>query len=52
MPALAEKGMDTILAGFALEESRIHSPNERMLVEYFPLGVATAKRVLQKFAEL
>jgi acetylornithine deacetylase/succinyl-diaminopimelate desuccinylase-like protein len=52
MPALAEKGMQTILAGFALEESRIHSPNERMLVDYFPLGVATAKRVLQKFAEL
>jgi len=52
MPALAEKGMPTVLAGFALEESRIHSPNERMLVDYFPLGVATAKRVYQKLGEL
>jgi acetylornithine deacetylase/succinyl-diaminopimelate desuccinylase-like protein len=52
MPALAEKGMPAVLAGFALEESQIHSPNERMLAEYFPLGVATAKRVYQKLAEL
>lgn len=52
MPALAEKGMPAVLAGFALEESQIHSPNERMLAEYFPLGVATAKRVYEKLAEL
>jgi len=52
MPALAEKGMQTILAGFALEESNIHSPNERMLAEYFPLGVETAKRVFTKLADL
>jgi acetylornithine deacetylase/succinyl-diaminopimelate desuccinylase-like protein len=52
MPALAEKGMPTILAGFSLEESQIHSPNERMLVEYMPLGVETAKRLYQKLAEL
>ena len=52
MPALAESGMPTILAGFALEESNVHSPNERMLVEYFPLGVETAKRLLTKLAKL
>ena len=52
MPALAEKEMPTILAGFGLEESNIHSPNERFLVEYFPLGVETAKRLFQKLADL
>ncbi len=52
MPALAEKGMQTILAGFAFEESNVHSPNERMLEEYFPLGVETAKRVFTKLADL
>lgn len=52
MPALAEKGMPTVLAGFGLEESNIHSPNERFLVEYFPLGVETAKRLFTKLAEL
>jgi acetylornithine deacetylase/succinyl-diaminopimelate desuccinylase-like protein len=52
MPALAEKGMPTILAGFGLHESNVHSPNERFLVEYFPLGVETAKRLFVKLAEL
>jgi acetylornithine deacetylase/succinyl-diaminopimelate desuccinylase-like protein len=52
MPALAEKGMPTVLAGFGLEESNIHSPNERFLVEYFPLGVETAKRLFVKLGEL
>jgi acetylornithine deacetylase/succinyl-diaminopimelate desuccinylase-like protein len=39
MPALTEKGIDTILSGFALPESNIHSPNERFLVEYFAAGI-------------
>jgi acetylornithine deacetylase/succinyl-diaminopimelate desuccinylase-like protein len=53
MPALAEKGMPTVLTGFALlEEANIHSPNERFLVEYFPLGIETAKRLYLKLAEL
>ena len=36
MPALQDKGIPTILTGFALPESNVHSPNERMLVEFFP----------------
>ena len=36
MPALADKGIPTILTGFALPESNVHSPNERMLVELLP----------------
>ena len=41
MPALTEKGIDTILSGFALPESNIHSPNERFLVPYFAAGIDT-----------
>jgi acetylornithine deacetylase/succinyl-diaminopimelate desuccinylase-like protein len=52
MPALAEKGVPTILAGFGLNESNVHSPNERFLVEYFPLGVEAAKRLFTKLAAL
>jgi acetylornithine deacetylase/succinyl-diaminopimelate desuccinylase-like protein len=42
MPALADKGIDTILTGFGLPESNVHSPNERFLVPYFAQGVASA----------
>ncbi len=42
MPALAEKGIATILTGFGLPDSNVHSPNERFLVRYFDEGVATA----------
>ena len=42
MPALAAKGIDTILTGFGLPESNVHSPNERFLVDYFAQGIASA----------
>ena len=32
-----------MLAGLALPDSHTHSPNERMLLETFPLGVAAAR---------
>ena len=46
MPALQDKGIPTILTGFALPESNVHSPNERMLVEFFPRGVETIRGAL------
>jgi hypothetical protein len=49
IPALAGRGIPTILSGFALTESNIHSPNERLLARYVPLGIETARQV---FAEL
>jgi acetylornithine deacetylase/succinyl-diaminopimelate desuccinylase-like protein len=52
MPALADKGVPTILTGFGLPESNIHSPNERMLVRYFEQGVATARELYRGFADL
>ena len=52
MPALADKGIPTILTGFALPESSVHSPNERMLVEFFPRGVATIKELYTRLGDL
>jgi acetylornithine deacetylase/succinyl-diaminopimelate desuccinylase-like protein len=52
MPALADKGIPTILTGFALPESNVHSPNERMLVEYFPRGIATIKELYARLGDL
>jgi acetylornithine deacetylase/succinyl-diaminopimelate desuccinylase-like protein len=42
LPALTERGIDTILTGFALPDSNIHSPNERFYVPYFAAGIDTA----------
>jgi acetylornithine deacetylase/succinyl-diaminopimelate desuccinylase-like protein len=52
MPALADKGIPTILTGFALPESNVHSPNERMLVEFFPRGIATIRELYTRLGEL
>jgi acetylornithine deacetylase/succinyl-diaminopimelate desuccinylase-like protein len=52
MPALADRGIPTILSGFGLPESNVHSPNEKFLVRYFEQGVDTAAAVYTKFAEL
>jgi acetylornithine deacetylase/succinyl-diaminopimelate desuccinylase-like protein len=52
VPALAEKGIPTIITGFALPESNIHSPNERLLAEYFPLGLETARELYRSLGKL
>ena len=52
VPALAEKGIPTIITGFALPESNIHSPNERLLAEYVPLGLETAGELYKRLGEL
>jgi acetylornithine deacetylase/succinyl-diaminopimelate desuccinylase-like protein len=52
VPALGAAGIPTVLTGFALPESNIHSPNERLLGEYVPLGVETAKELYRAFAGL
>jgi acetylornithine deacetylase/succinyl-diaminopimelate desuccinylase-like protein len=52
VPALADKGIPTVLTGFGLPESNVHSPNERFLVRYFEAGVDTAAAVYTKFGEL
>jgi acetylornithine deacetylase/succinyl-diaminopimelate desuccinylase-like protein len=50
--ALADRGIPTIISGFSLPDANIHSPNERMLTEYFPLGIAAARALFQEFAAL
>jgi acetylornithine deacetylase/succinyl-diaminopimelate desuccinylase-like protein len=52
VPALADKRIPTILSGFALPGANVHSPNERLLVRYIPLGVEAARETLVAFAAL
>jgi acetylornithine deacetylase/succinyl-diaminopimelate desuccinylase-like protein len=52
MPALEQKGIPTVLTGFGLPESNVHSPNERFLVRYFEQGVDTAAALYTAFGEL
>jgi len=52
MPALVDKSIPTVLTGFGLPESNVHSPNERFLVRYFEQGVATAAELFTALAEL
>jgi acetylornithine deacetylase/succinyl-diaminopimelate desuccinylase-like protein len=52
VPALADKGIPTILTGFALPDSNIHSPNENLLAEYLPLGVRAAAELFKEFGKL
>jgi acetylornithine deacetylase/succinyl-diaminopimelate desuccinylase-like protein len=49
--ALADRGIPTVMAGLALPDSHTHSPNERMLVETFPLGVAAARETYRLLGE-
>jgi acetylornithine deacetylase/succinyl-diaminopimelate desuccinylase-like protein len=52
MPALADRGIPAILTGVALIESNVHSPNERVLLDYLPLGVQAAQETYRAFAKL
>jgi acetylornithine deacetylase/succinyl-diaminopimelate desuccinylase-like protein len=52
MPALADKGIPTVLTGFGLAESNVHSPNERFLVRYFDAGVDTAAEMFTAYGKL
>jgi acetylornithine deacetylase/succinyl-diaminopimelate desuccinylase-like protein len=52
VPALQAKGIPTIVTGFALPESNVHSPNERLLVEYVPLGVDAARELFSAWSAL
>jgi acetylornithine deacetylase/succinyl-diaminopimelate desuccinylase-like protein len=51
-PALAEQGIPTIITGFDLPEGNVHSPNERLLLEYLPLGIRAARELFTSFAAL
>jgi acetylornithine deacetylase/succinyl-diaminopimelate desuccinylase-like protein len=42
----------TIITGFSLPDANIHSPNENMLVQYIPQGIAAARALFEEFAAL
>jgi acetylornithine deacetylase/succinyl-diaminopimelate desuccinylase-like protein len=50
--ALADRGIATIISGFSLPDANIHSPNERLLADYVPLGIATARALFEALASL
>jgi acetylornithine deacetylase/succinyl-diaminopimelate desuccinylase-like protein len=52
VPALADKGIPTVITGFGLPDSQIHSPNERLVAAYVPLGIAAARELFLSFASL
>ena len=52
VPALARRGIPTVVTGFDLPEGNVHSPNERMLLEHFPLGLAAARELLTAYGSL
>ena len=52
VPALADRGIPTIISGFDLPDGNLHSPNERLLVEHVPLGVAAARELYGALAGL
>ncbi|MDE8349322.1 MAG: dipeptidase [Acidocella sp.] len=45
-------GLDTLLAGFGLDDDAIHSPNEKFEVACFHRGARAHARLLQAFASL
>jgi acetylornithine deacetylase/succinyl-diaminopimelate desuccinylase-like protein len=52
VPALGQRGIPAVITGFALPESNVHSPNERLLLEYVPLGIAAARELFVGFGSL
>ena len=52
VPALGDRGIPTIVTGFDLPEGNLHSPNERLLVEHIPLGVAASRELFTALAGL
>jgi acetylornithine deacetylase/succinyl-diaminopimelate desuccinylase-like protein len=52
LATLAQRAIPTVMAGLALPDSHTHSPNERMLMETFPLGVAAARETYRAIGGL
>ena len=50
--ALARRRIPTVMAGLALPDSHTHSPNERMLLETFALGVEAARETYRALEAL
>jgi acetylornithine deacetylase/succinyl-diaminopimelate desuccinylase-like protein len=52
VPALAAKQIPVVHTGFDVPEGNVHAPNERLLLDYMPLGFEAARRTLVAFGQL
>jgi acetylornithine deacetylase/succinyl-diaminopimelate desuccinylase-like protein len=52
VPALVAKGIPVVHTGFDVPEGNVHAPNERLLLDYMPLGFEAARRTLVAFGDL
>jgi acetylornithine deacetylase/succinyl-diaminopimelate desuccinylase-like protein len=50
--ALADNGIATVITGFGLPDSNVHSPNERLVAEYVPLGIRAARELFLSYSAL
>ena len=50
--ALAHRGIVFIGTGFDLPDGNVHSPNERLLVDYLDVGVTSAERLYAALGQL
>jgi acetylornithine deacetylase/succinyl-diaminopimelate desuccinylase-like protein len=50
--ALAERGIPTVLSGYALPDCNAHAPNERMRLDQMALGYAAARETLLAWGSL
>ena len=52
VPALGDRGIPTVITGFCLPDGNIHSPNERLRVDYVPRGIAAARALFTAWGAL
>jgi acetylornithine deacetylase/succinyl-diaminopimelate desuccinylase-like protein len=52
LAAFADRGIQTIVSGFALPEDAIHAPNESYRLESLELGERTARALLEELGKL
>ena len=51
-PGARRQGIPTVITGFGLPDSNVHSPNERLVADYVPLGIAAARELYLELAKL
>jgi acetylornithine deacetylase/succinyl-diaminopimelate desuccinylase-like protein len=52
LAAFSDRGIPTIVTGFGLPDSQLHSPNERLVAEYVPLGIEAVRELFLALADL
>ena len=52
VPALADNGIPTVITGFGLPDTQVHSPNERLVAAYVEQGISAARELYLAFAQL